>query len=427
MEFKEHLYQHFPREYVDELLQSLEKESVHAALLNPKKMSDETFLSLFPHVKKHPFIPHAFYYDKNEYPLGKSIFHDAGAFYLQDPSAMLVASLLPTEENDFILDMCAAPGGKTIQTALKEGVVVVANDLSYPRALTLSSNIERMGLNNVMVTSMDLHQFPTIYHHFFDAIILDAPCSGSGMFRKQEEMRNDWTYNKVLECAKTQNELLSLADTFLKPGGYLIYSTCSFSYEEDEEPILRFLQEHEDYALVPLPHSPSFYEHPSLKGAIHLFPSLYEGEGQFIALLYKKGVKTISKMKKGKKDKTNFPFLQEFPLPPLDYLLRNDTLYGLSSYLPTEHISVIRYGLEIGEIKKDRFLPSHALSHFLSWKRNIALSDEEVKKYIHGDTLSCDTSLSSYYIATYQGIPLGFLKATQGTLKNFYPKGLRRG
>ena len=426
MDFKEHLYQHYPHDLVDELLLSLEKESVHAALLNPQKMSDETFLSLFPHIKKHPFIPHAFYYDKNEYPLGKNIFHDAGVYYLQDPSAMLVAAFLPISKGDYILDMCAAPGGKTIQTAFHEEVTVVANDLSYPRDLTLSSNIERMGLGNVMVTAMNLHQFPSSYHHFFDSIILDAPCSGSGMFRKQEEMRLDWTYNKVLECAKAQKELLSLADSFLKPGGYLLYSTCSFSYEEDEEPILDFLNEHKDYELISLPSSPSFYEHPSLKGSIHLFPSLYQGEGQFIALLHKKGNKEVSLMKKGKKDKQNFPFLKDFSLPPLDYLLKNDTLYGLSSYLPTEKMTVIRYGLEIGEIKKDRFLPSHALSHFLSWDRNIILNEEDVKKYIHGDTLSCDTSLSGYYIATYQGVALGFLKATQGTLKNFYPKGLRR-
>lgn len=426
MDFKEHLYQHYPHDLVDELLLSLEKESVHAALLNPKKMSDETFLSLFPHIKKHPFIPHAFYYDKNEYPLGKNIFHDAGVYYLQDPSAMLVAAFLPISKGDYILDMCAAPGGKTIQTAFHEGVTVVANDLSYSRALTLSSNIERMGLGNVMVTAMNLHQFPLSYRHFFDSIILDAPCSGSGMFRKQEEMRLDWTYNKVLECAKTQKELLSLADSFLKPGGHLLYSTCSFSYEEDEAPILDFLNEHKDYELISLPSSPSFYEHPSLKGAIHLFPSLYQGEGQFIALLHKKGNKEVSLMKKGKKDKQNFPFLKDFSLPSLDYLLKNDTLYGLSSYLPTEKLTVIRYGLEVGEIKKDRFLPSHALSHFLSWDRNISLNEEEVKKYIHGDTLSCDSSLSGYYIAAYQGVALGFLKATQGTLKNFYPKGLRR-
>lgn len=426
MDFKEHLYQHYPHDLVDKLLLSLEKESVHAALLNPQKMSDETFLSLFPHVKKHPFIPHAFYYDKNEYSLGKNIFHDAGAYYLQDPSAMLVAAFLPISKGDYILDMCAAPGGKTIQTAFHEGATVVANDISYPRALTLSSNIERMGLGNVMVTAMNLHQFPSSYHHFFDSIILDAPCSGSGMFRKQEEMRLDWTYNKVLECAKTQKELLSLADSFLKPGGYLLYSTCSFSYEEDEAPILDFLNEHKDYELISLPSSPSFYEHPSLKGSIHLFPSLYQGEGQFIALLHKKGSKEVTLMKKGKKDKQNFPFLKDFSLPSLDYLLKNDTLYGLSSYLPTEKMTVIRYGLEIGEIKKDRFLPSHALSHFLSWDRNIILNEEDVKKYIHGDTLSCDTSLSGYYIATYQGVALGFLKATQGTLKNFYPKGLRR-
>lgn len=426
MDFKEHLYQHYPHDIVDELLLSLEKESVHATLLNPKKMSDETFLSLFPHVKKHPFIPHAFYYDKNEYSLGKNIFHDAGVYYLQDPSAMLVAAFLPISKGDYILDMCAAPGGKTIQTAFHEGVTVVANDISYPRALTLSSNIERMGLGNVMVTAMNLHQFPSSYHHFFDSIILDAPCSGSGMFRKQEEMRLDWTYNKVLECAKTQKELLSLADSFLKPGGYLLYSTCSFSYEEDEAPILDFLNEHKNYELISLPSSPSFYEHPSLKGSIHLFPSLYQGEGQFIALLHKKGNKEVTLMKKGKKDKQNFPFLKDFSLPSLDYLLKSDTLYGLSSYLPTEKMTVIRYGLEIGEIKKDRFLPSHALSHFLSWDRNIILNEEEVKKYIHGDTLSCDTSLSGYYIATYQGVALGFLKATQGTLKNFYPKGLRR-
>lgn len=426
MEFKEHLLKHFPSDIIEALLASMQEKEQHACLLNPYKMKDEEFLQLFPHVKKHPLVPHAYHYDKEEYTLGKTIYHEAGAFYLQDPSAMCVASFLPTKKGDYILDMCAAPGGKTIQAAFKEGVHVWSNDLSYTRALTLSSNIERMGLDNVLVTAMNLEKMPACYHQFFDSIILDAPCSGSGMFRKQEEMKKDWTYEKVLSLAKTQKELLALADTFLKEGGYLLYSTCSYSYEEDEEPILEFLHAHENYELIALPSLPYFYSHPDLKGTLHLFPSLFEGEGQFIALLHKKGNAYPSCLKEEKRKTPNTSFLKEFPLSYAYYFEKENKIYGSDVYYRLEKIPVLRLGLEIGEYQKNRFIPSHALSHSSIHFPSIELNNEDIKRYLKGETIAIDSALSGYYAITFMGLSLGWGKAVQGTLKNLYPKGLRK-
>lgn len=427
MEFIEHLLKHYPLDIVNKLSESLHESDTHALLLNHHKMEDETLLSLFPHLEKHPFIEHAYYYDKNEYSLGKTIYHECGAFYLQDPSAMLVASFLKDKNPHYILDMCAAPGGKTIQTCLNyPDSMIIANDISYERANVLSQNIERFGFHNVIVTAMNPKNFPHRFNNLFDVIIIDAPCSGSGMFRKQSEMQDDWTYQKVLSCAERQKDLLALADDYLSNDGYLLYSTCSFSYEEDEEPIIEFLSSHPNYELLKLPQNPCFYEHPSLKGSIHLFPSLYKGEGQFIALIHKKGITNKKSPFIKKWPSFTSPLLKEFPLENLFLISRNNKIYGLPEPFSLDDLTIIRSGLEIGEMQKNYFIPSLALARFLSWERNIELTKEQCEKYLSGETLPLELDKKGYYTVSYLHLPIGFIKYSNGQGKNLYPKGLRK-
>ena len=215
MEFENHLSTYLNKDEIDALIKSLDKESLHAVLLNPQKMSDEKFLSLFPNVKPHPIVKHGYLYDKNEYELGKSVYHELGAYYLQEPSAMVVAYLLNAKPGELVLDLCAAPGGKTSQTSFlmnNEGLIV-SNDLSHQRATIIKENAERLGLGNLLIISNDFEKIYKEHYNQFDKIILDAPCSGSGMFRKMEEMKSDWTYNKVLKNQEIQKRLISILNT----------------------------------------------------------------------------------------------------------------------------------------------------------------------------------------------------------------------
>ena len=263
--FSQHLTKYLDADVIDSLLASLDDHPMDAVLLNENKMTKAEFLSRFPHVSPHPVVTNGFLYDKQEYPLGKSYLFDAGVYYLQEPSAMVVAHLLPIEKGDRILDLCAAPGGKSVQASLKlQGTgLLLANDINYPRTKILSSNIERMGLSNVVVTNDDFANLSSKFTQFFDKIILDAPCSGSGMFRKLDTMKADWSYQKVLKYAQTQKSLIHMAYQMLAPGGIMVYSTCSYSYEENEEVILDLLAS-TDAKMHPIKDHSSYYRHPSL-------------------------------------------------------------------------------------------------------------------------------------------------------------------
>ena len=289
MDFVEHLKKYLSSNEIDELISSFNDEDEHALLLNTEKISPESFINMYPNVIPHPIVKNGYLYNKDEYPFGKNYMHDAGVYYLQEPSAMIVASLLNPNENDIVLDMCAAPGGKTIQSSLlmKNEGLIIANDLSYTRAKALSSNVERMGRKNIIVTSIDLHKLNNSYKGKFTKIILDAPCSGSGMFRKDPKFIQDWTYEKVLKCSQTQKELIDLAFEFLKEDGILVYSTCSYSYEENEEIIKYALDKYQDLEILPIQDNNYFKSYQNL--GIHLFPSYFKGEGHYICLLHKKG------------------------------------------------------------------------------------------------------------------------------------------
>ena len=331
MDFVEHLKKYLSSNEIDELISSFNDEDEHALLLNTEKISPESFINMYPNVIPHPIVKNGYLYNKDEYPFGKNYMHDAGVYYLQEPSAMIVASLLNPNENDIVLDMCAAPGGKTIQSSLlmKNEGLIIANDLSYTRAKALSSNVERMGRKNIIVTSIDLHKLNNSYKGKFTKIILDAPCSGSGMFRKDPKFIQDWTYEKVLKCSQTQKELIDLAFEFLKEDGILVYSTCSYSYEENEEIIKYALDKYQDLEILPIQDNNYFKSYQNL--GIHLFPSYFKGEGHYICLLHKKGNSLSSSLpickNKIKISKDLLNFLKQYNLDSDNIIDFNNSIF----------------------------------------------------------------------------------------------------
>src|SRR5574344_353705 len=419
MNFKEYLLSYLDDKFVEDLLLSMQKERTNCLILNTQKMSPENFEKLFPKVVKNPFISNAYFYNKSDYEFGKAFYFDNGLFYLMDSASMMTSFLLPIEDEDNVLDMCAAPGGKTIFAALKNRKAnFISNDQSYDRALILSSNIEKIGLENVIVCSNTIKLLENYYKNTFDKIILDAPCSGSAMFRKNSEMENDWNYNKVLKCSMEQKSLLNQAASMLKDGGIISYSTCSFSYEEDEAIIIDFLNNHKEFKAINLPSNDAFYRGKNLPESIHLFPNIFNGEGQFICQLKKEGIITH------KNDEKNIYKTNEYGFKFSDKI--DDRLYAYNNDLNLKYLTIIRKGLLIGNYKNDILIPSFQYSHYLSTNNSIFLTDDEVKKYIHGEELTKETKLKTgYYPVSFNSINLGFVHVVGNKLKNLYPKGLR--
>ena len=415
MNFVEHLKRYLTEEEISNLLESLDKEDKHALLLNSSKLSEETLLKFYPHLTKHPVVKNGYLYDKNEYQLGKSVFHELGAFYLQEPSAMLVSYLLFPKENELVLDLCAAPGGKSVQASLlmHETGLILSNDLSYPRSRIIKENVERMGLSNLLVICTD---FSKVYHKYintFDSIILDAPCSGSGMFRKNDLVKNDWSYNKVIKFSEIQKELISYCYKMLKPGGKLIYSTCSFSYEEDEE-VIKNLIGQTDAEVIDFEHNPLYYVSKDKIG-IHLFPNLFPGEGHYICLIHKPGELKENKIKyKGK--------LFEGKIIH-DY----GGIYYLSNIdFPTKDFNVIRYGVKLGDKINDEIkYDIHYARSISSFANELEINLDDTLKYIRGESLNI-VHQRGYVLLKYEGVPIDIAKSDGRIIKNRYPKYIRK-
>lgn len=430
MDFKTHLKRYLSDENIEKLMNSLSSERTNSLVLNINKIDKEKFKNEFKNIKEINGLKNAFYYDNNEYPFGKNYLFDNGAYYIMDSASMFVSELLGFDENDLVLDMCSAPGGKTIYSNINnKNLRFISNDISHERCLTLSSNIEKLGFDNIIVTNFDFLSNETILNNTFDKIILDAPCSGSAMFRKNEDVEKDWSYEKVTFYSNIQKKLLNRALDLLKDGGELIYSTCSFSFEEDEENILYILKERDDVEIVDLPHVEGEYRSNYLKESIHFFPFLFKGEGQFIAKLKKKG-NLIKKEIKINEKPLNLKELKEikatFNLDFASYKLIKNKLYGLSYSFDTLKLPLIRYGVEIAEIKDKYYIPSFNLAHYLDNKSSIELNENEAKMYLNGQEIIKKIPLNKgYYTVSFNGINLGFIKYSDGKLKNLYPKGLR--
>lgn len=414
MDFKEHLKSYLDDVEINELLHSLDNKPTHALLLNTNKISKMQFVKMFPNIKQHPIVENGFIYDENEYEFGKHIFHEMGVYYLQEPSAMCVSYLLDIDEGDKILDLCAAPGGKTVQASLKlkNTGCIIANDISKPRCDTLLQNIERMGISNVLISNNDFQIIYKSYLNYFDKIILDAPCSGSGMFRKNEDIKNDWSYNKVLKFAEIQKQLIVMAFQMLKPGGELIYSTCSFSKEENEDVIDYLLNYFENASLLPFKETKFFYKCRTNPIGVHLFPFKFEGEGHYICKIKKDGgCNGIEKEQFGKS-------IKQF----------GDFVFSLPFNIKCDKLHIVRYGLKHGEYKNKNFIPSYHLSHsyddFLNNYMCYELNDELFEKYIRGESIRINIE-KGWILLTFKNIPLCFSKSDGMILKNHFPKYLR--
>lgn len=425
MDFNTHLTNNFSHEVAKKIIESLAMPRTYALLLNTNKLTPQQFLKQFPEVIAHPITKNGYLFDRDKYEFGKHYLHDLGAYYLQEPSAMSVVSLLGIEQGDLILDLCAAPGGKTVQASLLlgESGIIIANDISHSRALVLSQNIERMGLGNIIVTNND---FSIIYQSFentFDRIILDAPCSGSGMFRKSDKMMNDWSINKVLSCQKEQQSLLQIAYKMLKPGGALAYITCSFSKEENEDVVESLLTSSNAF-LVPLTYS-GLYSSLHLKDTNYFLPFSFHGEGHFLALIKKPGFHSAMIYGKNSNKNIRHELPVKYGLEKRNNLEINGTLYSLHYSFNYKDLNVLRYGVRCFDDVAKNSKPHHHLARFLSSEKSIALNYEEFTQYLAGEVIKRE-SPNGYHVVCFNQINVGWVKASNGALKNLLPKGLRR-
>lgn len=418
---------------------ALEKPSIKGFYTNPLKKDVIPYLDS-QYIKPHVVVKNGYYFDYEHYPLGKSPFFLCGTYYIQEPSAMLVSHFLDVKEDDYILDMCGAPGGKTcaIASRLSDKGLMITNDIVPLRAKILSENVERFGLQNTIVTNCDPLSFVKILPGFFDKIILDAPCSGEGMFRKNDQAIETWSIEKINECTHIQRQLLDAAMILLKDGGQLIYSTCTYNTQENEEQI-DYLLNHYDCQLIPLTKSHGMSEGKDMKEAVRLYPHKYNGEGHFIALIQKNGTSKLTKPKalKAHISKQNQKLVEDFYKHYLNikvpkYLYDNQNhIYAIKPQFPNlEGIRVLRNGLYLGECKKNRFEPSLALALTLQ-KEDVKQSytyhetDQAIQKYIHGEAIE-GSQQKGYGVIFVEDFPLSFYKESQHQAKNLYPKGLRR-
>lgn len=421
----------------DDFKKALLEKPVKGLYLNRNKKNVERVLDK-NYVEHHPIVENGYLYDEHYHP-GRSAYFLAGLYYIQEPSAMLVADALPIEPDDFVLDMCAAPGGKSCEIASRltgEGILI-ANDIEASRARILSENIERFGLDNTIVTNIDPMRFTKQFQEAFDKIVLDAPCSGEGMFRKLEQAIDTWSEEKVLECAHIQKNLLKGAYEMLKQGGMVIYSTCTYSYEENEA-MVHYAVDQLGFELLPLTKFHGLCPGVDLDEVVRCYPHHYRGEGHFIALLRKPGNSPRKQVRtmKSQVNPADLKVLKAFYQENLNkkvpsYIIENNGhLYAVKKNFPElKGIRVLRNGLYLGEVRKNRFIPSYSLALTLT-KQDVKRSydypseSEEIKKYIHGETLE-GTGEKGFGVIFVDGYPLSFYKESN-QVKNLFPKGLRR-
>ena len=411
----------------EEFLRSLERPRAVALRFNPLKGARPDLPFVMDPV---PWEPEGFYYDPDSRP-GLHVFHEAGVYYLQEASAMSPVALLDPQPGERICDLCAAPGGKTTQIAgrmLGEGFLL-CNEWSPKRAKILSRNMERMGVANCLVTNEDTSVLAKRFPGGFDKVLIDAPCSGEGMFRKEEAAITDWSQETVEMCARRQAEILHNGAQLVRPGGRLVYSTCTFAPEEDELAVAAFLESHPDFEPEVI-ETPWFA--PVENGGHRMWPHKLLGEGHFAAVLRKKGDEEAEfepmQGVKLPKEWQNFAKELGITLPPGQAVMFGQSLYWAPEGMPKiDRMKVLRPGLELGTVKKDRFEPAHALALWLKDCKNAAdfpADSEEMARYIHGDVVP--SNQKGWCLVTAGGYSIGWGKGDGRVLKNHYPKGLRR-
>lgn len=437
-------------EYED-FIKSYELPRHYGLRVNTLKISVEEFLKISPFkLEPIPWTCDGFYYNEGENP-GKHPYYHAGLYYIQEPSAMLPGAIIDAKPGEHILDLCAAPGGKTVQIAagMKGKGLLVANDINSDRVKALVKNVELCGVANAVVTNDSPQNLSRKFNHFFDKILIDAPCSGEGMFRKDEDAAKSWGKYKCDLCSGMQRDILGYVDGMLKPGGYLVYSTCTFSPEENEQMIASFLENHHDYELIEVPKTggiadgrPQWADNNSeLKKTARLWPHNLKGEGHFVAMLHKKesAYKVFESFDKTVISGSN-EVLESFRNFERDnlhislndhFIVKGSNLYSLPVKLPDlSGIKVAKFGRYVGEALKGRFEPSHSfvLSLCKDELKNVLNFDSnssEVIKYLKGETLIIEGE-KGYVGVLVDGCTLGWAKQTGEILKNLYPKGWRK-
>ena len=425
-QFLERIQGQLGEEY-PEFLQSLERPRAVALRFNPLKGEIPALDFVQSPV---PWEPMGYYYDPESRP-GLHPYHEAGVYYLQEASAMSAVALLDPQPSEKVCDLCAAPGGKTTQIAgrMRGEGFLLCNEINPKRAKILSRNIERMGVANALVTGEHPARLAERFAGFFDRVLIDAPCSGEGMFRKEEAAVTDWSVETVEMCARRQAEILHSGAQLLKPGGRLVYSTCTFAPEENELTIENFLANHPEFALEDVS-APWFT--PAGTGMFRLWPHKLLGEGHFAAVLRKAGGEEgdipLIKGEKLPKEWTEFAKALKIDLPHGKAIFFGQSLYWAPADMPDlKGIKVLRPGLELGELKKDRFEPAHALALWLKTAANtkhLPAESPEAAAYMQGQTIP-DTG-KGWTLVQVDGYSLGWGKSDGKVLKNHYPKGLRR-
>lgn len=494
-DFLDRMEQMLGEEYLA-FLESYEKERYQSLRINTLKTDRQQFLEQAPFsLTPVPWAENGFYYEKEDTP-GKHPYHEAGVYYIQEPSAMapveyLMQPLLAEEETGMagerILDLCAAPGGKSTQiaAAMQGQGMLICNEIHPARAKILSENVERMGIRNAMVTNETPQRLAENFTEYFTRILVDAPCSGEGMFRKNEEACGEWSLENVQICADRQDEILDCAASMLAPGGRIVYSTCTFAPAENEGSMARFLSRHPEFSIEEakkidgmsggVPEWATFEQEEKevtvngeaqgvdesdslvgLEGTIRLWPHQLNGEGHYLAVLRKAGKldknlpgyckngmeNGITEREAKTPGKGCVEYL-EFAKDTLRmeagskgafegrYLKFGDQLYLIPEGMPSvKGLKVLRPGLHLGTLKKNRFEPSHALALSMRPEEavhvvNLDRDSREVRGYLNGETFSYEGE-KGWYLVTVDGYSIGWGKLAGGVMKNHYPKGLRK-
>ncbi|MBR4706828.1 MAG: RsmB/NOP family class I SAM-dependent RNA methyltransferase [Pseudobutyrivibrio sp.] len=416
-------------------LRSYDESKISALRFNPIKADEKAKENIADMLQEQvEWSKNGYYYDDETVRPGIHPYHAAGVYYIQDASAQLPVEMLSPKPGDVCLDLCAAPGGKSTQIAgyLMGHGVLISNEPMKNRAKILSENVERLGITNCIVTSEYPDKLSKNFHQYFDKIMVDAPCSGEGMFRKNHDACSEWSLESVEMCAARQAEILDHAYEMLIPGGRMCYSTCTFAKLEDEDAVARFIERHPDMTLIE---------------ERRLWPHQVKGEGHYAALLEKADPDNMADELREERDTYTYKkpsdkaladyysFLKETMTEPSKWkknlLLINDLLYMLPENCPDfEGLHVLRGGLFLGTLKKNRFEPSHALALALKNEDvnnfySIAADDAQIKDYLLGQSLRCDVA-DGWTLVAVDGYSIGWGKAVKGQIKNHYPKGLRR-
>lgn len=440
------------KEDYEAYLESFKEKRLYGLRVNTLKISVEDFLKISPfELEPVPWIENGFYFSENDKP-AKHPYYFAGLYYIQEPSAMTPANVLPIEEGDVVFDMCAAPGGKSTELGAKlnKSGLLITNDISNSRAKALLKNVEVFGIPNVCVLSEDPKKIADRFSGFFDKVLIDAPCSGEGMFRKDNKLIKSWEKNGPEFYSKIQKDIVLSGADMLKPGGKMLYSTCTFSKMEDEETIRYLLKERPEIHLTDIRNYKGFCAGVSesdedrqmqIDKCVRIFPHKMQGEGHFLALLEKESTANESYHEKRKMSKDKLPeelleFLTHitFSIPQKDIFIRDGRVYQVSQEMPQEDgMRIMRNGLLLGEVKKNRFEPSQALAMALTMQEydkviNLPASDERVIKYLKGETIDFAEGHSykdGWNLFCVDGYPLGWGKFGKQTLKNKYLAGWR--